>query len=166
MADQAGQVRVQVRGRPEGAQQQRRVAERGQPLAPDVADQQPGAGGGAGRRVEVAADLGLGLGGQVEGGEVQRPGPVGQRAQQDPLGGLGDGADLCQLAFVPVAQHPQGDDQRRHGEQGAELGLVVARGEAVAQDADDGERGEREQGHHGGGTRTGQRRGERGGDDQ
>ncbi len=163
---QVGQLGVQVGGGAEGAEQQGRVAERGQALAAYVADQQPGAGGGAGGRVQVAADLCLGLGGEVDGGQVQRPDPVRQRAQQDPLGGLGHRPDPGQFAFVPLAQHPQADDQRGDGDLGAQLGLVVGGGEAVPGEADDGQRGEREQGDPGGGPGAGEGSGQGGGDDQ
>ncbi|WP_405495427.1 hypothetical protein [Streptomyces sp. NBC_00096] len=65
-------------GGPEGAEDDRGLSDRLQPLAADVADQQPGAGGGAGGRVQVSADLGLGLGRQVHGGDPQRAHPLAQ----------------------------------------------------------------------------------------
>ena len=58
----------------------------GQALAPDIADDQPGAGGGAGGREQITAHLGLLLGRQIQGGDLQETAARGERPEQDLLG--------------------------------------------------------------------------------
>ncbi|MFJ4519234.1 hypothetical protein [Streptomyces sp. NPDC088816] len=89
---EGGEGRLAVGESVEGPEQHRGVPDRRQPLAPDVADEQPGAGAGARRGVQVTADLCLGFGGEVDRGDRQRPDTVRQRSQQDLLRGLGHGA--------------------------------------------------------------------------
>ena len=70
---------MQVDGFAEPAERQSGLTDGVQALAPYVADQHAGPGVVADRRVQVAADLGLLLRGQVEGRRSQRAEPVRQR---------------------------------------------------------------------------------------
>lgn len=137
----------------------------GHALAAHVADDQPGAGGGAHGRVEVPADLGLGLGGEVQGGGAQRAEPAGQWGQDHALGGLGDVPDLFQFLRPALAQDAEDDEADADQDQGDDLGLVVGGEEfgGVADHGDDRLGDHREGGHRadrpGAAERQGQRRG-------
>nr|WP_202125100.1 hypothetical protein [Actinomadura physcomitrii] len=100
---QRGQ-RVAARALPERAQHHRRLGDGAQALAPDVADQHAARGSGrACDREQVAADLALVLGRQVQPGDPQRADAPGRRPQQGELRGLGHGPRPAQrpLAALP-----------------------------------------------------------------
>ncbi len=159
-------VLVPVRDLAEGREQRRRVPDRPEPLAADVPDQQPGGPTDPHRRVQIAADVRFVGGGQVAGGESQRPGPVRQRAHQDALHGVGDAADPVEFESVPFAHpavrdHDGGDEGERD-----DLRLVVGGEQAAVQGGDDGLGDQREHADQDGQAGAGERRGDRGRDDQ
>ncbi|MEU9502597.1 hypothetical protein [Streptomyces sp. NPDC048196] len=94
-----------------------------QALAADVADDQPGAGEGAGRGEEVAAHFRLLLGRQVQRRDLQRAAASGQRAQQDLLRHRGDRTALDQAALIAVPDDGEEDDQRGDHHQRGDLRL-------------------------------------------
>ncbi|MET9009601.1 hypothetical protein ABZX74_01455 [Streptomyces olivaceoviridis] len=76
---EAGQAGVAGSGEAEDAEQEGGFTDRGQTFAAYVPDQQAGGVVGAGGGVEVAADLGLLLGGEIAAGDLsaRRSGPDG-----------------------------------------------------------------------------------------
>ncbi|CAL2074234.1 protein of unknown function [Streptomyces murinus] len=164
--DQVLQRVMPVGTLPERAEQQRGLPDGGQALAADVPDQNPYGVVAHGRRVEVAADLGLVLRGQVQGGDPQRADLLGQRPHQHVLRGLGDRADLGQLGLAPLAQGAVEDHQHREHREGDDLHDVVRGADPAVRDADDDlrERGQRADGR--GGPGAGEGRGQRGRDHQ
>lgn len=120
-----GQRRFAPRQLPEGAQHVGRPAHRLQALAADITDDQPGAERGGQHVVQVAADLGGGVGGQVAHLGAQVAQPLGHRPQQRLLHRLGDAAQLGQ--FPVAAGHragPQpGGDGHCRGRRGQRRGV-------------------------------------------
>ncbi|WP_308043035.1 hypothetical protein [Streptomyces sp. CoT10] len=126
-----------VGGLPEGAEQEGGLPDGGQALAAHVTDHHAGRAVGAGGGVEVAADLGFLLGGQIEAGELQRAQSGGKRPQQDVLGGLGHRPHPGQLAPVPVTCHAEEDDHRRQHRQSDHPDQHVPRQQQAVPPADE-----------------------------
>ncbi len=150
----------------EGAEHQRGVADRGQALAPDVADQQPGAPAGAGGGVEIAADPGLVLGRQVPHGHPERAQALWEGAEQNLLHRLRDRPYLGQLPAVPLPDPAVEDDGDRDRQQGPDLRLVVGRRQPAVQRGDHHLRGHRRRADQRGEPGACERGGDRGGDHQ
>lgn len=151
----------------ERAQHHRRLADGGQTLAPDIADDHPGRGvGGAGDREQVAPDVGLVLGGQIQPGHAQRTDPAGWRPQQNPLRRLGHRSGPAQLPSAPLPY--MADEHHQCGEhgQGDDLRDVVGRGQSAVERRDDHLGGHSQYPNQSGQRRPGERSGERGRDDQ
>lgn len=121
------QVRPAVGGDAKRPEQQGGVVDRGHPLALDVADDQPGPRGRAGRRVQVSADPGLRLGGEIEGGGAQGAELPRQRRQDHTLGDLGHVPHLRQLFRATLPQDAEDHQARADQDQGDDLCLVVGR---------------------------------------
>jgi hypothetical protein len=159
-----GQGRLVVRGLAERAQQGGGRRDRGQALALDVPEEDPGAVRAGLDVVEVAADAGLAVGGQVHGRVVEPAPRGGEGAQHGTAGRVG---------HVPHVQHPallpdpygtrQGRQGAAHGDQDEvrQAGLVLVRPGGV--DLDVGE--EREHGEGGGSPDSADRRRDAGDED-
>lgn len=102
--DQLGQVGLFVGRGPECAEKEGGIPDRLEALAPDIADDDPGSFGRAGGGIQVAADLRLGLRGQVDGGDAQRADPVGNRFEHHFLCGHRHRAQLAQFPFMASSQ--------------------------------------------------------------
>jgi hypothetical protein len=89
-----------------------------QPLAANVADNDACAVGSAHGCIEIAADLGVGGGCLILGGDTKWAEPTGKRAQDNPLGGLGYSAHLAQLFVVALSQGGKDDGESGHHEHG------------------------------------------------
>jgi hypothetical protein len=86
------------------------------PLPRTSSDDQPGGVGGTGRGVEVAADVGVGIGAVILRCERYCSGLFWERAQDDPLGRVGDGPRPDEFPLVPVPQTGEGNQE--HAERG------------------------------------------------
>ncbi len=157
---------VLVGGLAEGAEEEGGFSDGGQALAPHVADHHPGSGVDTGGRVQVAADLGLVLGGQVQGGDPQWADALREGPEQDVLCGFGHRPHLGQFPSAPLAQHAVEHDQgREHGE-GEDLHHHVAGGQHAEVQADECLGREGQDPDHSGHQGTGEGGGDRGRDDQ
>ncbi len=106
-------------------------------------------------------DRGLGLGGQIEGGDTQRTDPVGERLEHDLLSRRRHGPQLGQLLLVVLAPGRERGHERRHQEQGDQLEGVVQIDEAGARHRHHGLGQDGERADAGGGPGPGERRGDR-----
>ncbi|WP_425357041.1 hypothetical protein [Streptomyces inhibens] len=163
-----GEVRLAVSGGAEGAEQQGGVTHGGHALAAHVTDVQPGTGVSAHGRIQITTDLGLGLGSEREVGDAQRSDVLGQRPQNDPLGGLRHVPDLVQLPGAALSQHAEDHDAQADADEGADLRPVVRRDQlvAVAQHRDDHLGRNGDGGNESGQPGAAERNGDRGGSDQ
>lgn len=104
---------------------------------------------GPGDREQVAADLGVVLGGQIQPGHAQRTDLAGRGAQQHALRGLGDRARPHQLPGAPLPYMTHEHDQGGEHHQSDELRDVVGGAESAVQDGDDHLGGDGEQADQG-----------------
>ncbi|MDQ0714811.1 hypothetical protein QFZ55_004263 [Streptomyces luteogriseus] len=131
------QLRLVVRGLTERAEQRGRRLHRPQALALHVADQHAGAVRAGLDVVEVAADAGVGVGGEVDTGVVEAAPAGRQRAQHGTADGVGDVVHVQRAVFVAHADRAgQGGEDAAEGDEdevGA-AGPVFVRPGAVGDD--------------------------------
>ncbi len=153
-----------VAGLAEGAEQRGGRLHRAQALALHVPDEDAGAVRAGLDVVEVAADPGVEVGGQVHPRVLQSCPVRRQRAQHGAAGRLGDVQDVQHLLFPA---HPHGGGQRGQGaaerdqDEVGQSGLVLAGPGAVHDDV----RHHRDQGEAGGGPHPADRGGDAGDQD-
>ena len=159
---QLGQPRFLVRQSPECAQYAGGFTDRIESLAASIADDHAGAVGGAGERVQIAAQLRLRLCGQVDRGDAQGAAAARQGLHQHVLCRLRHRAQLRHLLLVPFPQVCKQRDKGRDQTEGNDLVGVI---EVVEAGACDGHHGLGEHGdraHEGSHTGAGERRGHSG----